>query len=754
MRLGLPKKLKKQLPRILVGLLLVGVFLAHSAGMIRLPYLQQIELSLYDTRLGLTAPGGVDPRIVIIDIDEASLREKENGGEGRWPWSRDRMAELLDRAFNQYGVVMLGFDVVFAEQDKSSGIGTLEQLARNELASNFAYRQALEKLKPQLDFDDRFAQAMRERPVVLGFTFLAGENDQPAPRKGGLPAPTLTTQTLPLSASAVSQWQGYAANLDQLSLAASASGSFNPVIDVDGSVRRLPMLSVYNGGYYESLPLAMARVLVGGDPIKLVIAPETKIETFGALEWIEVGGMDIPVDEEIAALIPYRGPFKSFEYVSAASVIAGTADPKSLEGKIALVGTSAAGLLDLRTTPMGAAYPGVEIHANMIAGILDGTIKEKPPYAIGIDVLQVLVFGVLLAVLLPIMGPVWSTVLGLLFLAAAIGLNIFAFTSLNLVLPLAALLLTISVIYLFNMAYGFFFESRIKRQITGLFGQYVPPELVNEMAKDPTNYSMEGESRDLTILFSDVRGFTTISESLKPKDLAQLMNGFLSPFSQVIYEQRGTIDKYMGDCIMAFWGAPVTDPDHARHGVQAAFAMLKALEKINADFKSKGWPEIQIGVGLNTGKVSVGNMGSKIRLAYTVMGDAVNLASRLEGITKEYGAKIVIGQATKDQIPDLVCRELDRVRVKGKDVAVTIFEPLGFDSEVNEETQSLIESFHKALGLYRAQQWDSAQQGFARLLQEDAASATLYGLYLARIESLRINPPPATWDGTFTFTTK
>jgi adenylate cyclase len=304
------------------------------------------------------------------------------------------------------------------------------------------------------------------------------------------------------------------------------------------------------------------------------------------------------------------------------------------------------------------------------------------------------------------------------------------------------------------MAYGFFFESRIKRQITGLFGQYVPPELVNEMAKDPTNYSMEGESRDLTILFSDVRGFTTISESLKPKDLAQLMNGFLSPFSQVIYEQRGTIDKYMGDCIMAFWGAPVTDPDHARHGVQAAFAMLKALEKINADFKSKGWPEINIGVGLNSGKVSVGNMGSKIRLAYTVMGDAVNLASRLEGITKEYGAKIVIGQATKDQIPDLVCRELDRVRVKGKDVAVTIFEPIGFDSEVNEKTQSLIESFHKALGLYRAQQWDSAQQAFAHLLQEDAASATLYRLYLARIESLRVNPPPAGWDGAFTFTTK
>ena len=464
--------------------------------------------------------------------------------------------------------------------------------------------------------------------------------------------------------------------------------------------------------------------------------------------------MQVPVDEEISALVPYRGPYKSFQYISAADIIQGRIDPKALEGKIALVGTSAPGLLDLRATPVGSAYPGVEIHANMVAGILDGTVKQKPPFAIGADVLLVLVLGLTLAIALPFMGPTGSSILALVVLASAVGLNLAAFTQAHLLLPLATLLVSLVVTYLLNMAYGFFFEARGKRLMTGLFGQYVPPELVDEMAKDPANYSMEGESRDLTILFSDVRGFTTISESLKPKDLAQLMNGFLSPFSQVIYEQRGTIDKYMGDCIMAFWGAPVKDEDHARHGVEAAFAMLKALEKINADFKSKGWPEINIGVGLNSGKVSVGNMGSKIRLAYTGMGDAVNLASRLEGITKEYGARIVIGEATQAQIPDLISRELDKVRVKGKDVAVTIFEPIGFESEVSPEKRALVQEFGSALALYRQQKWGEAKTAFDLLLKKDPQGQTLYQLYLDRIETLRENPPPMPWDGAYTFKTK
>ena len=747
-------RFRKALPRLGLGLILVAIFAAHSASLIRLPFLQQIELALYDVRLKLTSPGGVDPRIVILDIDEASLRERENGGEGRWPWPRDRMALLVKQSFEKYGLALMGFDVVFAERDETSGVRTLERLANQELKDNASYRQEFQKLRPSLDFDQVFANAIKDQPVVLGLTFLTADGDKAAPKKGGLPDPVLTIKALPLSASAVKRWQGYAGNLDPLQKAAAAAGHFNPLVDEDGSVRRIPMVVEYNGGYYETLSLAMARVLSGGEPMKALLGEGMDINTFGALEWLEVGGMQIPVDEEISALVPYRGPYRSFQYISAADVIQGRIDPKLLEGKIALVGTSAPGLLDLRNTPVGSAYPGVEIHANMLAGILDGNIKQKPPFAIGADVLLVLILGLTLALTLPFLGPLGSSILAIAALAGVVTLNMLAFTQAHLLLPLATLLVALSLIYIFNMAYGFFFEAKGKRQMTGLFGQYVPPELVDEMAKDPSNYSMEGESRDLTILFSDVRGFTTISESLNPKELSDLMNAFLSPLSQVIYDGRGTIDKYMGDCIMAFWGAPLRDDQHARHGVQAAFKMLEALEKLQGEFKARGWPEINIGVGLNSGKVSVGNMGSKVRLAYTVMGDAVNLASRLEGITKEYGAKIVIGEVTAAQIPDLICRELDKVRVKGKDIAVAIFEPIGFDADVSTEKKALVNEFQQAVKRYRDQQWDAAESAFKALLAKDPSGETLYSLYLGRIEVLRQEPPPSPWDGAYTFKTK
>jgi adenylate cyclase len=275
------------------------------------------------------------------------------------------------------------------------------------------------------------------------------------------------------------------------------------------------------------------------------------------------------------------------------------------------------------------------------------------------------------------------------------------------------------------------------------------------MAKNPADFSMEGESRELTILFSDVRGFTTISESLDAKTLSEFINAFLTPFTKVIYEHHGTIDKYMGDCIMAFWGAPIADPHHARNGLISAFEMLKAMEILNQEFIARQWPPIKVGIGLNSGRVSVGNMGSEIRLAYTVMGDAVNLASRLEGITKEYGAAIIIGEETRKQLPDLVAREVDKVRVKGKDIAVKIYEPLGFEGSVEADKLTALSLFESALAAYRNQQWDSAQAQFEFLLKNHPATGeVLYPLYLERIAHLRDNPPGNEWDGSFTFTKK
>jgi adenylate cyclase len=311
----------------------------------------------------------------------------------------------------------------------------------------------------------------------------------------------------------------------------------------------------------------------------------------------------------------------------------------------------------------------------------------------------------------------------------------------------------ILILFTFNLFYGFFVEARGKRAITGLFGQYVPPQLVDEMAQDPERFSMEGESREMTVLFTDVRGFTSISERLDPRALSNLMNEFLTPLTEVIYEAGGTIDKYMGDCIMAFWGAPIPDDGHALKAIRAALEMQQRLERLQPAFQAKYRSEVRIGIGLNTGRMSVGNMGSTIRVAYTVMGDAVNLASRLEGLTKEYGADIIVGEGTKQAVENVVFQELDRVRVKGKEVAVAIYEPLGLAGQVEAAALTRSEIYHEALRHYRSQDWDQAVIHLSKL-QAMAPDIKLYTLFLERIAVLRANPPGADWDGAFTFETK
>ena len=742
---------KKRLPRIAIGILLTLIFCLQASSLITIPILDRLDGILYDSKVRLNAIPGVDPRIVIVDIDDQSLQEREIGGEGRWPWPRDRLALLVNRLFADYDVTLTGFDVLFSERDESSGIRTIEELAKKQLRDNAAFQAQYPSIKSTLNYDAQFAQSFKDRSVILGFSFLLpGDHAQ----KGALPRSELSTQEIPITLVSALKRDGYTANLELLQGSAADGGHINPIVDSDGIIRKIPMLIQHGNHYYESLGLAAARDVLGSLPIKPVLAPGANNTTLGGLEFLDVGGSMLPVDQDLASYIPYRGPYKSFEYISAKDVLNKSVPKEKLEGKIVLVGTTAPGLLDLRATPVGNAYPGVEIHANMIAGILDGTIKQSPLWTHAANLLLIAVLGLALSFMLPFLSPLWGSIVAAITLCAVGLLNWFSYQG-GYVLPIAALFSSLLIIYLMNIAYGFFVESRGKRLITGLFGQYVPPELVDEMAQDPARFSMEGESRDLTILFSDVRGFTTISESLDAKTLSEFINAFLTPFTKVIYKNRGTIDKYMGDCIMAFWGAPVKDGDHARHGLISAFEMLKAMEILNAEFIQKGWPPIKVGIGLNSGRVSVGNMGSEIRLAYTVMGDAVNLASRLEGITKEYGAAIIIGDETRKQLPDLIAREVDKVRVKGKDIAVTIYEPLGFEGQVNERNLTALPLFESALRAYREQRWDDAQQQFAALLLNyKDTGEVLYELYLERIALLRDNPPGNDWDGAFTFTKK
>jgi adenylate cyclase len=393
----------------------------------------------------------------------------------------------------------------------------------------------------------------------------------------------------------------------------------------------------------------------------------------------------------------------------------------------------------------------VEIHANLIGGILDRTIKQRPPYVLGAEIVLLFVTGIAMTLLLPLLAPVNQLIATMVVLLGALVLNFSVFHYGNLVLPLASGLLMTLVLFTFSMAYGFFAEQRGKRLITARFGQYVPPALVDEMAQNPESFSMAPDSREMTVLFSDVRNFTTISEGLDPKELSDLMNEFLTSLTEVIYRNRGTIDKYMGDAIMAFWGAPVEERDHARLAIRAALEMHQKLAELQPKFKAKNWPEIRIGVGLNTGRMSVGNMGSAIRVAYTVMGDAVNLASRLEGITKEYGAPIIVGEDTRKRAQhDFVFREIDLVRVKGRLEPVAIYQPLGASGEVSKKELDELRLFNQAVKLYRAQEWDMAELQLLNLLKVRPESR-LYQVYVDHIKTYRANPPGRNWDGAFTF---
>lgn len=737
--------LKAKLSRYLLGGLLVALFLGHSAQVWRIPLLDVLDAYFYDVRVRLSAPGGVDERVVVIDLDEKSL-----AAEGRWPWGRDKVAELVRRLTDDYGIAVLGFDVVFAEPDDSSGIRVLESLAQGRLKENKPYQDSLKNLRAQLDFDQRLAETLKGRPVVLGFYF---SNQDSTPAAGALPSPVFPRGSFDGVATAFTRWASYGANLPLLQKSAAGGGHFNPLIDFDGVSRRVPLLVEYQGDYYEALSLAVLRTYFGD----MILQPGIP-EASAGMEWLDLvtpgGTYRVPVDNKAAALIPYRGPERSFAYISATDVLQGKVPPEQLRGRIALLGTSAPGLMDLRVTPVGSAYPGVEIHANLIAGILDRRIQERPPYVIGVDVLLLFLLGAGLALLLPRLSPLRGSLLTLGALGLLLGLNYGLWSSANLVLPLASGCVMVLLLYGANMAWGYFVEARSKRQFTELFGQYVPPELVDEMARNPEAYSMDGRNESLTVLFSDVRNFTHLSEGMNPKELSALMNEYLGVMTQIIRRHRGTLDKYIGDAIMAFWGAPVSDPEHARHAVLAALEMQVTLRNLDASFQQRGWPPLAIGVGINTGLITVGDMGSAVRKAYTVMGDPVNLASRLEGLTKTYGVGIIVGEATREQMPDFAFRELDRVRVKGKAKGVAIYEPLGPRAAMSQEDMASLERWLQALRYYREQAWDQAELQLINLGAAAPAYAGLCRLYQERLAHLRQNPPGPDWDGVTNYQSK
>lgn len=736
--------------RVLATALLALLALLHATGLWSLPWLHRLDEALYDARLQLTMPRSLDPRVVIVHVDEASLARL-----GQWPWRRTHIAALVHELAERQQVAALGLDVVFAEADASSGLRQLQELAQGELQGNAAFADWLRRAAPRLDHDALLADALRQAPVALGYYF---SSDRDARRSGTLPPPLAALAPPP---PGLLHWDGYGGNIAPLAAAARHAGFFNSVTDPDGKLRAAPLVAGFEGGLYPSLALAMWR-LGQGQPPPLRLA-RVAGQPGGALEAVQLGdgpgALRVPVDARGTALVPYRGPGGppggSFRYIPALDVLEGRLAAGELRGRYVLLGFTAPGLMDLRATPVGEVYPGVEVHANLLSGLLDGRIAARPDYAPGYEVGLLLLLGALLALGLPMLPVGGALALGLAVLGGLLALDLSWYLGAGLVMPLAsALALTLTALAV-NMALGYFVESRAKRALAQQFATYVPPELVRQMLRHPERYGMQARAEELTVMFCDLRGFTTLSEHMEPLALQALLNDVLSRLSHVIAAHHGTIDKYIGDCVMAFWGAPVPRPDHARAAVDAALAMSAALRQLNAERAARGRPPLALGIGLHTGPMSVGNMGSDLRRAYTVIGDAVNLAARLEGLSRVYGVELVASQATVDQAAAAghCWQELDRVRVKGRHQAVTIYTVRAPAGQADPALQAELAEWRQALPLWRAGHLEEFSTKVEALRARNA-NFSLYRLYAERVASALRTPPDPAWDGTAVFDAK
>jgi adenylate cyclase len=703
---------------------------------------QRLELMAFDIRMravgGIAAeatPNEAAVKVVIVDIDERSLTE-----HGRWPWSRAKVAVLVERLI-QAGAAVVAFDVMFSEPEINPALEVAAFFEKKGDGSP-ALVAELTRFKERFDRDRMFAEVLSGKEVLLGYTFQPREPQ----RIGMLPQPLVVTNHQVLHQSSLPAMRGYTANLPIFVQSALGSGFFSLIPDLDGVVRRAPLVARYNDQLFSSLALETLRHFLLADSVRLHTSQINGLET---VEAVELSGFaSIPTDADGQMIVPYLGATGSFPYISASAVLAGTVPVSQMEGAIVLVGTTAPGLFDLRSTPVQSVYPGVEIQANLIDAILGKRFLVQPAWGQGADFVVMVVVGLALALALPFFAPMWQ-MLWTLVVAAALVLGNLALWKQGLVLSLAMPLILTALLATCNLAYGFLVESRSRRQLKGMFGQYVPPQIVQEMSENPQKYSFEGETRELSVLFADIRGFTTLSEALTAADLKKLLNRYFTPMTQIIFETRGTIDKYVGDMIMAFWGAPVPDEHHAVQAIEAALRMLKETERLQRDFSNEGLPRIAIGIGINTGLMNVGDMGSEFRRAYTVLGDAVNLGSRLEGTTKYYGVGLVVGETTRAAAGEaFVFRELDLVRVKGKVQAIRVYEPVCRSSEADEALQQELADYHRFLADFRARHWEEARAGFSRL-REFAPDLRLYGIYLERIAALAADDPGEGWDGVY-----
>ncbi|HSD92435.1 MAG TPA: adenylate/guanylate cyclase domain-containing protein [Methyloceanibacter sp.] len=688
------------------------------------------------------SPRQFDPSLPvrIVDIDEESLKRI-----GQWPWPRTVLAELVDK-LAAGGAAAIGFDMVFPEPDRMSPANTLRYWPKSEALANL--REEVERLPSN---DQVFAEAIAKAPVVLGFIASPQATSLPETKAGFAHAgddPKLFAPYYP----------GAAVSLEELQDGAQGGGSLNWIPESDQIIRRMPMLVRLGDTLYPSFAADMLRLAQGASTYVVKSSGASGEKAFGektGIVAIKLGDFEVPTEAHGQMWIRFT-PESPERYFPAWKVLNGEIGADDIGGRILLIGTSAAGLLDLRATPLEPSVPGVSLHAQAIEQILQGAFLQRPDFATAAELLYILVLGLLIAFLIYRLGAAGSAVLGGLAVAAVIGVSWYAFDAFGWLVDPIYPAFALAAIYLAGTLFVFLRTERERNRVRNAFSHYMAPALVERLAGDPSRLKLGGETRDMTLLFSDVRGFTGISEGLDAEELTRFLNSLFTPLSNIILDERGTIDKFMGDAVMAFWNAPLDDSAHPTHACSAALRMMREMTTLNerwreeAEAKGRPYKPVRLGIGLNTGVCCVGNLGSETRFDYSVIGDNVNVASRLEGQCKTYDVGTVVGETTIKRAPDFAFLELDLLKVKGKTEATRAFALLGDSVLKNSEGFiRLAERHGEFLARFRAKDWDAAEALSHECEKLNSARLDrVYALYRERIAFFRMNPPPPDWDGT------
>ncbi len=723
-------------------------------------FIEIIDLKTIDLRFQLRGERKPLPEVVIAAIDEKSLDQ-----EGRWVWPRWKIAALVDR-LSEAGVRVIAFDIGFNEPDDQRVIQAIDQIqskAANLDSCGVQLNSYLEELKSNADNDRLLATAIQnaKAKVVLGWFFHIA-NDVKDIQHLDAAESASKEEDIRLSRYQYAQSSSAGVDLDlekllkifpepvirPFSEAAGYTGYFNFSQDSDGITRRMPTVMQYNGKCYAPLSL-IALSAYYGMPLHL------EIGSFGEVLSACIGDrVCIPTDDEGHMMINYRGKDHLFPYISVTDILHGRVPVEELRDKIVIVGATAVATSDVKSTPVSTSFPGPEIHATVIDSILAEDFLYRPSYYQALNVLIILLCGLVLGFFLTRAGVIAGAVTGMIMMTGYLFLGVLLFCSFGSVLSLGYPVLVIVLVYVGVTAYKYFVEEGKKRFIQNTFSKYLAPTVVKQLIESPDKVELGGEQRDITAFFSDVQGFTSISENLSPQALVELLNEFLTEMTDIILQHEGTVDKFEGDAIIAFFGAPNVLENHAQTATSACIEMQARLITLRKDWLDKGWPELNMRIGLCSGLAVVGNMGSKNRMDYTMMGDTVNTAARLEGVNKIYGVYMLISESTRERLDSrIVCREIDSIHVVGKQKSITIFEPLGFQESVSRQTMELVSLYAAGLSAYRSKDWQGAIAFFRKALEnepEDGPSKTM----LNRSEAYQQKPPPADWIGAFSMSSK